>query len=958
MELKNSESHGYKVIDHAIFNELTQPAVNKLIISKRTKRGCKAGQRHKRKRPDYKCTRKAVLTYKTDKSGITHNDAKLPSLLYTNCRSLTEWKLAELSVLSEIHQPQIICLTETWLSEAKEKSRQLEGYQHFYCHRKNRIGGGVAILTTESLPTTLLSSYTTPTFSAIWTISKIENYDDMVTGCIYHPPNAEIDDTLEYIGNVLSDISKSHPFAKFMIAGDFNHLPVESLLSQLDVLSLVNFNTREQAKLDLVLTNIAEYKPAEELSPIANNDHCCILVKGNIAKKAPRYIKTTRRIITPVRKARVLCDLAKQDWNAVLSSPDPDSKTEALHGIVTNILDDHCPFRTRKVRRDRPGWMSTSLQKLINARDKARKNKCKSFKVIRALTQRRIRSAKRSWVNTQLNSNQNTKQWWSTLRSVTQPPKTPSSDIQNVEGSTMTPNTFCDRLNKYYISVGGDPKPLSKTSVPEISASAPLQHLSLGEIKQLLSKLDITKATSSEDFPTWLSLEGREDICVPLCDIINNMLSTARFPNKWKRAQVNPAAKVSCPSKFKDYRPISLLYHLGKLAEEVVINKMRKRLEEIIEPSQFAYQRNVGTVAALIKLLDDFSAQLDKPDVKFIQSAALDFSKAFDRLQPSILIQKMTQYGFNSNITALVQDFLSDRKQCVKFGDCYSDYLSVRVGAPQGTKLGPILWLIYSNDLEVDGYDHIKFADDTTLYTAVKDHTSQSAIVPAIASTESWSMNNNMLLNTDKTEIMNTSLSHRHSYDDKVESNGILLTPGLHTKFLGIFIDNKLSFNVHVDNIVSKCNSRLFLMRKLRTIGLSNDGLKIFYSSNIRSVVSYAAPAWYTLLSNHNRERLERIQRSATRVIHPDLCYEERLLQLLLPKLNDFMFRLSYSHFDKILANDTHPLHDRLIFNTNSRTSSRARSTFRPQRCRTEKRLNSFFPFFMTYYDNGFIYKD
>ena len=211
-----------------------------------------------------------------------------------------------------------------------------------------------------------------------------------------------------------------------------------------------------------------------------------------------------------------------------------------------------------------------------------------------------------------------------------------------------------------------------------------------------------------------------------------------------------------------------------------------------------------------------------------------------------------------------------------------------------------------------------------------------------------------MLLNTDKTEIMNTSLSHRHSYDDKVESNGILLTPGLHTKFLGIFIDNKLSFNVHVDNIVSKCNSRLFLMRKLRTIGLSNDGLKIFYSSNIRSVVSYAAPAWYTLLSNHNRERLERIQRSATRVIHPDLCYEERLLQLLLPKLNDFMFRLSYSHFDKILANDTHPLHDRLIFNTNSRTSSRARSTFRPQRCRTEKRLNSFFPFFMTYYDNGF----
>lgn len=436
------------------------------------------------------------------------------------------------------------------------------------------------------------------------------------------------------------------------------------------------------------------------------------------------------------------------------------------------------------------------------------------------------------------------------------------------------------------------------------------------------------------------------------------MLTTVKFPNKWKCAQANPVTKVSCPSKFKDYRPISLLFHLGKLAEEVIIDKMRKRLDEIVEPSQFAYQRNVGTVDALIKLLDDFSAQLDKPDVKFVQSAALDFSKAFDRLQPSILIQKMTQYGFNNNITVLVWDFLHNRKQSVKYGGSHSDYLSTQVGAPQGTKLGPVLWLIYSNDLKVDGFEHIKFADDTTLYTSVKNQTSQSAIVPAITSTQLWSANNNMLLNTDKTEIMNTSLSHRHSYEDSVDSNGVPLTPGLHTKFLGIFIDNKLSFNTHVDNIVSKCNSRLFLMRKLRTVGLGNDSLKIFYASNIRSVACYAAPAWFTLLSDNNKERLERIQRSATRIIYPELCYAERLDMLSLPLLADFMFKLSYTHFIKIKKNSSHPLHDRLIFNHHSRTSSRANHTFRPQRCRTQKRLTSFFPYFMTFYDNNFIYKE
>ena len=97
------------------------------------------------------------------------------------------------------------------------------------------------------------------------------------------------------------------------------------------------------------------------------------------------------------------------------------------------------------------------------------------------------------------------------------------------------------------------------------------------------------------------------------------------------------------------------------------------------------------------------------------------------------------------------------------------------------------------------------------------------------------------------------------------------ISPSECTKFLGIFIDNKLSFNSHVNSLVSKCNARLFLMRKLKTFGLNNDGLKTFYVSNIRSVMSYAAPAWYTLLSNTNKQRLERLQRSATRIITPDM---------------------------------------------------------------------------------------
>ena len=331
-------------------------------------------------------------------------------------------------------------------------------------------------------------------------------------------------------------------------------------------------------------------------------------------------------------------------------------------------------------------------------------------------------------------------------------------------------------------------------------------------------------------------------------------------------------------------------------------------------------------------------------------------SKAFDKLQPAILIDKMTMYGFNPNIIHLIQNFLLRRTQCVKYGCAKSDYISFQVGSPQGTKLGPVLWLIYSNDLQVEGFSHIKYADDTTFFTAVANTTDKNAIAPAIKATQAWSYANNMQLNTEKTIVMNTCLSNRNTYDSPIQTEETTLSPSLNTKFLGINIDNKLSFSDHVRDLTAKCNSRIFLMRKLKIIGLGRQGLKTFYLSNIRSIICYAAPAWFTLLSKHDKNNLEKIQRAATRVILPDTEYDDRLTLLDIPLLSDFMFNLSATHFSKILHNTSHPLFSRIVFNSDNRTSSRVRSCYRPSKCRTVKRSNSFFNFFMAFYNNNFLY--
>jgi hypothetical protein len=642
----------------------------------------------------------------------------------------------------------------------------------------------------------------------------------------------------------------------------------------------------------------------------------------------------------------VLAELAKESWDDVLTAPSIHLKVDALHTKINHYLDKHCPYKVCRIRKDNPQWVTPGLLKLIKARDRAYKKGCKSFKALKTITQRKIRTDKRKFIHNKLNSNLNSKQWWSTLKSIIQPSGSSQKMSRQIviEGQNLTPAEFCTQLNEHFAKVGG--QSIHRNGLPPNCQEhqKSLDEVSLGEIKLMLSKLNTTKATSDEDFPTWISLDGREDMCIPLHDIINCMLVHREFPNKWKRAQICPIPKIAHPTRYKEYRPIALLFHLGKLAEDIIIQKMRGTLNRIIEPSQYAYQPGIGTTDALLDYVDTYTSLLDKRDIRFIQSASLDFSKAFDRLQPSLLVEKMNRYSFNENVVALVSSFLNNRMQCVKAGGFKSKYISCNVGAPQGTKLGPVFWLIYANDLQIPNFKHIKYADDTTLFQAVHNPKDHQPITTAISITQHWSVQNSMMLNAEKTSIMNTS--YRHTYNQPINIGDIEIEPCTKTRFLGITIDNRLSFNDHVKAVSAKCNSLLYLMRKLKMIGMNNEGLRKFYTTNIRSKVSYSAPAWYTMLSTENTEKLEQIQRKATKIIIPEATYDERLTALHLPRLSDYLLQLSRTHFIKIAANKSHPLHTRITFNSNRR-STRNSTVYCPERCRTSKRANSFFNYFM-----------
>ena len=205
--------------------------------------------------------------------------------------------------------------------------------------------------------------------------------------------------------------------------------------------------------------------------------------------------------------------VALESWSGVLEAQTVDGKVEALHKTIEHIPDTHCPKRSVKQCQNKPQWITGSVIKTSRAKNKAYNNDQKSWKALNALSQRMLRSSKRKFVSEHLNKDQNTKQWWETLNQLTH--KTSNQNNNNrllIDGEFLTTQDFTNNIDDYYLTVGGEAIPQNDLEIRSLHDSHPLDLLSIGEVKRLIRKLDTTKSTSSEDFPTWLSKECCEDM--------------------------------------------------------------------------------------------------------------------------------------------------------------------------------------------------------------------------------------------------------------------------------------------------------------------------------------------------------------------------------------------------------------------------------------------------------------
>jgi hypothetical protein len=377
------------------------------------------------------------------------------------------------------------------------------------------------------------------------------------------------------------------------------------------------------------------------------------------------------------------------------------------------------------------------------------------------------------------------------------------------------------------------------------------------------------------------------------------------IPACWKRANVTPVyKKKGGKTNPENYRPISLLSILIKIMEKLIRDEMVMHLSEhkLLSIHQHGFMRGKSCVTNLLESLDIITEALNRGFSAVV--VFLDFSKAFDRVSHKLLKIKLKSYGFTGKLLAWLENFLQDRKQRVVIGQYESDWVDVLSGVPQGSVLGPLLFLIFINDLpELVSHFCKLFADDSKLISVIRNTSDQMLIQDDIDKMVEWSKRWSMEFNESKCKVMyigNSKIARQKISMLNADGLSVELAETTTERDLGVMVNNKLKWNDQIDNCVNKANNMLGMLKKTFVYWDAQSFLQL-YKTYVRPHLEYCVPAWNPYLKK-DILKLEQVQRRATKLVPQirSLNYESRLANLGLETLKDRRERGDLIQFYKI----------------------------------------------------------
>ena len=426
-----------------------------------------------------------------------------------------------------------------------------------------------------------------------------------------------------------------------------------------------------------------------------------------------------------------------------------------------------------------------------------------------------------------------------------------------------------DIFNNYFASIASldHSEPLPKLPDFQFLTDARIQNIQTSEleVKRLLSKLNVHKSTGPDAIGNWVLKHCSSSLCKPLTALFNKSLSDGIFPSVWKQANVCPVFKKGSKSDKTNYRPISLLSNMSKILEKIVYKRLYEYLtdNDLLTKQNSGFKKNDSTINQLLKIVHQIYQDIN--DGKDTCMVFLDVSKAFDKVWHEGLTFKIKQMGITGCLFEWLKSYISERYQKVVLNGMESHLCFLEAGVPQGSIFGPLLFLIFINDIvnEMECLVNL-FADDTSVQQRIIDITSFDKVNRDLQRLTGFGKQWLIIFNAIKTEyIIISRKRNRQNHPDLFLNGDVISEVDQHTH-LGVTISNTLSWSSHINAAIAKADRRLSVIRRCQNI-LPRSCKDMLYKTTIRPVLDYGDIIYDPCLKSES-DVIEKFQRKAALV--------------------------------------------------------------------------------------------
>ena len=843
---------------------------------------------------------------------------KLPknfTMLHINIVSLSK-HIDELRNLLKLlkHPFDIIGITETrLLNDETLINIDLDGYDFVHTPTFNRCGGaGFYVKSAYDFEIKKkLSKSIRDLTETIFIEIKRKGQKNIVLGCIYRHHCTITSFMNNYFSDMLTELSKQ-PNKISILMGDFN-------------VDLAKYNSHTETGEFYDLLSSHAFRPlilqptrvtsssATLIDNIFINDMSCHSNGGNITSSVSDhyfqfsqvdiYANEDRKNVTKYgRNYRYFNsrefseELSKLDWSDVINNNKTDEAYSTFYHKIEHLLDEMAPYHKltkNEMRLEERPWITRgilvsmkkrdNLYKLLSSeKDQNKKHEIfEIYKQYRNLIVTLLKQSKKNYYSSYFVENQNNiKKTWDGIRGIINVSKRKNSLPTKIIYGNSEKNTnieMANAFNNFFVDIGKNVEkkiPQPKSSFHVYMGNPNEKSIFLGpcdqqELRTIINALRASKASGPNSIPSNILIEFSDYLIEPLTAIINSSLVEGIFPSLNKEARVCPIYKKDDKLKCENYRPISLLPNLSKIFERVIYNRVEDFLTSTNQfySLQFGFRKSYSTNHALLSIVEQIRESMDNK--RFSCGVFIDLEKAFDTVNHEILIAKLEHYGIRGIAKKWFHSYLTQRSQTVRINGEVSTKRWITCGVPQGSILGPLLFLLYINDMHnsIKKSTMYHFADDTNLLYSCKTLKElRKVMINDLKLLFAWLCSNRLSLNPTKTEFIVFRPPHSSKERIVLSLNGIKLYESTKLKYLGIILDNKLSWNAHMNELAKKLSRSIGLIYKVKQF-CSKNVLRSLYFSLFHSHLSYGIAVWGGNITADQLNRLNVFQNRILKII-------------------------------------------------------------------------------------------